>query len=187
MDQFDLFEEARADAAAIPRDEQLGRVAELAEAFSLQERLIAQREEELRIAKEEMRKIAEDLLPEAMQAVGLSEFKLKDGSKVSVKPWHSLSIPKDREEEAYRWLEENGHGDIVKHSLTIGTRLSSEALLEKVREVAKSMNLDIADKIGIHHMTGGSWVKERLKEGDDIPRDLLGVTTGFRAKVERAK
>lgn len=187
MHTYDFLAEAARDAVVVPRDEQLATVAFLARRQREMETTVANLENALKNAKADLRNVAEHELPEAMQALGISEFKLTDGSKVKVAPFFGLSIPEGREEEAYQWLEEHEHGDIVKRSYTITVRLSRSDKLLPFMKMAEELNLDTTDKKGIHHMTGGAWVREQVKEGADIPRDLLGVFTGFRAKVEVPK
>ena len=48
---------------------------------------IADLEQELKDAKQQHRKIAEDLLPAAMDEYGVAELKMDDGSQISVSPF----------------------------------------------------------------------------------------------------
>ena len=74
---------------------------------------IKQLESDLDTAKESLRQIQEFLLPEAMLSVGMTEFKLLDGSKITIKDDVYCSIRKDFTQEAVSWLDENGLGGIV--------------------------------------------------------------------------
>jgi len=187
MTDVDFLDEIKADAVPVPRDEQLATVAFMAQCVLAGEERVAVLEAALKEAKDGLRQITETDLPEAMNSLGLREFKLTDGSKITVKPYYSMSIPEENREEAWNWLENRGHGDIVKHVLSIETRLSSDQLLSEIRELAIRKNLDVSDKLGVHHMTGSAFVRRQLEAGKDLPREMLGISTGFRAKVEGAK
>ena len=183
MTDLDLNEVA-ADVP-IPRDEQLKQLSALAEAQLESEQTVENLELELKQAKERLRTIAEVKIPEKMNSLGITEFKLSNGLKVSVKPWFMGKITDDNQETAYAWLEQHGHGGIVKHDLAVQVRMSEDTKLEDIRKLAEKLGLDIKEKLGIHHMTFGAWIKEQVTEGKYIPRQLLGVTQGFRAKINK--
>ena len=41
------------------------------------------------------------------------------GSSVEVKPFYSARIPASKSEEAFDWLRENGHGDLIKNQVSL--------------------------------------------------------------------
>src|SRR5690606_87681 len=53
---------------------------------------IAKTEEFLKQLKDELRRVVEQDLPEAMDEVGMTKFELDDGSKIEVKNFYSASI-----------------------------------------------------------------------------------------------
>ena len=67
---------------------------------------IAVLEEQLKNKKLEADDIGSRVIPELLAEQGLSEIKLADGSKVSVKKEFRATIPKDelRREQALQWL-----------------------------------------------------------------------------------
>jgi hypothetical protein len=173
------------DTVPIPKAEQLHKLAALAKQMQNVEDWITTSEARVAAQKERLRRLSEDTIPSIMQELGIRNFTLDNGFKIEVKPYFSMKIPEANIEEAYDWLEKNNHGEIVKHSLTIETRMTNEKLLEAIRALAEKMKLDIKDKLGIHHMTGSSWVKEQITSGQVIPRELLGVYQGFKTKIKR--
>lgn len=60
-------------------------------------------------------------IPEMMEDMGQETTKLKDVGVISLRPEMYASIPKGMLKEAYAWLEENGHGDIVKETINSST------------------------------------------------------------------
>ena len=54
-----------------------------------------------------------------MQEMNISTLKLADGSSVEVKPVYGASIPKAKQEEAFKWLRDNDLGDLIKNEVTV--------------------------------------------------------------------
>ena len=80
---------------------------------------IAQLEEQLKNKKNEADYISSNVIPELLAEQGLSEIKLADGSKVSVKKEFRATVPKDdvKREAALQWLRTKGIGDIMLSGL----------------------------------------------------------------------
>lgn len=53
-------------------------------------------------------------IPELMDKQQVSELTTDDGLKVSVKETIKASISAERREDAFRWLQDSGNGDIIK-------------------------------------------------------------------------
>jgi hypothetical protein len=183
MDELN-FDEVATDTA-IPADEQLSRLAKYAKDQLKAEDSIQYLEQQLSEAKERHRSLSEGLIPELMSILGISEFKLDSGLKVTVKPFFTGKITDENQDAAYKWLEDNGHAAIVKHDLTVQCRLNEDKILERIRQLAKELNLDVKDKMGIHHSTMSAFLKEQITSGSYVPRDLLGVYSGFKTRIGR--
>ena len=82
---------------------------------------IAALEEQLKNKKAEADDISSRVIPELLAEQGLSEIKLADGSKVSVKKEFRCTLPKDevKENAAYQWLRDQGLGDIIKNNVFV--------------------------------------------------------------------
>lgn len=187
MTDLDMNEVSQ-DAAnpPVPREEKLSQLATLAALQSGFEDYIEQLEDRLATAKDDLRKISDVQIPEIMQSLGIKKFTLTNGYEIEVKPWFNMSPSEDNIKAAYEWLDHNGHGDIVKHSLTLEVRLTQANLLSAIKALADEGGISTKEKDAIHHMTAGAWVKEQLTLGKPIPRELLGVTAGFKTKIKRA-
>ena len=53
-----------------------------------------------------------------MEERGVRSIKMRDGQSVDIKPFYTGSITKDKQEEAFQWLRENGYDDIIKNQIT---------------------------------------------------------------------
>ena len=177
------------DAAREPvlTDEGLSRIAMLAGRQVDLERSIADAEKDLKQLKQEFDDVRDHLLPEALLEVGLSEIKLKDGNKIAVKREYFASISEKNKREAFEWLRENGHFDIVKNELVIDLEKGDGRLVEgrRFEILAEELGIKYATKNSVHWSTLRAFVREQIEAGADIPMDAFGVHVVDRATIKR--
>jgi hypothetical protein len=77
------------------------------------------KEQEYKEIKRKVELVSSEVIPTMMQEMNISTLKLADGTSVEVKPVYGASIPADKKEEAYKWLRENGLGDLIKNEVTV--------------------------------------------------------------------
>ena len=145
---------------------------------------ISTAEEELKKLKEVETTLSEQTIPNLMQQAGLSLLKLADGSSVEVKPFYSARIPASKSEEAFSWLRENGHGDMIKNqvSLEFGMRQDNEA--KALVEELKQKGLAVNQKTSVHPSTLRGFVREQIQElGKDVPAELFGTYVANKTKI----
>ena len=149
------------------------------------EQRVADLELELKETKRELRKVSEDLLPAALQEHGVTELKMDDGSEISVTPYYSASIAKDRAEEAFQWLTVAGHGSLIKNHVTAAFGRGEDNLAKDLLAELEQRGLQTQTKVWVEPMTLKSFVKEQVEKGENLPYDLLGIFVGQRAKIRR--
>lgn len=186
-DQGFLEQVARdaSDTKAIPRDEQLGVLAQKAERQVELEDEIAQIEQELKTKKEELAKVGELDIPELMHELGVEDFTLKNGLKVKVSAFYGAKIPDELADQAFDWLEDEGHDGIIKGELIVMYKRPDKQRLGQFYELAKELGFEVKDKLNVHPMTLKAFVKEQITEGKELPRNLFGVYTGWRTKITK--
>ena len=103
-------------------------------------------EEELKKLKDVETTLSEQTIPNLMQKAGVELIKLEGGVSVEVKPFYSARIPASKSEEAFQWLRDNGHGDLIKNqvSLEFGMKQDNEA--KSIVEELKSKGLPVNKK-----------------------------------------
>jgi hypothetical protein len=183
-DLFDLKEEAPASS-----DSAMQRLVAAAKEIIETEQLISQLEENLSELKSRHNKAKTIDLPDMMAECGLSEFRTDTGFRIAIEDFVSGSLPKDegKRREAIEWLESNGAENLIKTELSMafGKSEHNEALslMQELREKGYS----VSSKMGVHPMTLISHIKERLKNGDSVPLETLGLFAGRVAKIKPAK
>lgn len=146
---------------------------------------VTEAEEYLSSRKELLRQIEEIELPDAMSEAKMSEFKLDDGSKISIRDFMMGSLPKEPEarQKALDWVEAHEGSEIIKTevSMKFGKNQHNIALdlAEQLRERGYEVNTDH----GVHPQTLYAWCRELVSDGKDVDFELLGVIPGRKAYV----
>lgn len=169
-----------------PTQDKLSQLARLADQQREWEVKIAKIEEELDEAKKKLASISEGVLPGLMDELELEEFKTKSGLVIKVGEHVRASISKERAEEAFQWLDDNGFSKLIKRTFTILFGKDEEKWANKFEGDLKKRKRQLAvkRKKEVHNQTLVAFVKERLTEGQEIPLELFGVFRQRYTKVE---
>ena len=167
-----------------PGEGQLAELSKLADQQADAEREVARLEAELAKAKDRHRSISEQELPAMMDELGMEEFKTTSGIKIKVAEIIRASIPKARAEEAFTWLDENGHASIIKRLFAVSFGRHEEKWARKFAADLRrrKRELIVADIKKVESSTLRAFVKAQLEEGVDLPMELFGV---FRQRVSK--
>lgn len=196
MDTFE--EELAADAAYMKPLSSEGQLIELRRygAVLLElERTIKKTEERLDELKQQKFELEQRTLPDLMDAAKVDRIGLSGaGVDVVVKPYYKASIPEEHAEEAAYWLDQNGHGDLMKTILSVEFTTGENEHVANVETLIRSyfrgrndIQREPIKKQTVHWKTLTSFVKEQLTRGEVIPLDILGATVGRVAKITTRK
>ena len=160
-------------------------LADMADRMQAKERRIQELNEELEKETAELRDISTIEIPAFFDQIE-GKLKLDDGREIVVATKIRAGIKKDAEtaSEAYRWLDEKGHGALIKNVCVIEfPKEKGEEAAELFRELRKrGFNVKI-DRM-VHWQTLTSWVKTQLKKGVELPFELLGIYKGQETKIK---
>lgn len=163
----------------------LSQVSQLVRKQIALEKRVEDLEEELKLAKENLRQVAEQDLPMALHEIGMKEVKMDDGSVVSVSNFYNVSIPKDKTDQAFDWLRTNGHGDLVKNVVSATFGRAEDNVAKDLIGKLSDEGYNVSQKQWVEPMTLKAFAKEQVEQGTDIPTDLFGLYIGEKAKVRR--
>ena len=165
----------------------LKEVAELAASIQAQELKVLELENKLKEERNLYKKLSEIELPELMETLGLSEFSLTDGSKVTIKESVQASITKANEQAAFQWLRDNGFGDLIKNEIKTSFGKGQEELAEAAANKLQEIGVEVNQKKSVHPSTLKAFVKEELHNGRDVPSDLFSVFIGKKSIIKEKK
>lgn len=165
----------------IPSEEKLSRLNNLCKSQFDLENKINELEQRLEDTKKELAKVSEHSIPELMDEIGISEFRMTNGLVVRVAPFFTGDT---KDPESLIWLEENGHSDIIKGSITIPyPKGYDQDKLQAIAKVAEGLGLPVDNREEVHHSTIRSWIRDMIKSGSQFPKELFHVYVGRRTKL----
>ena len=117
--------------------------------------------------------------------MNISTLKLADGSAVELKPVYGASISPDNKEKAFKWLRDNGLGDLIKNEVTVSFGRNEDNKAADYAVLAQGQGYQPIQKLKVEPMTLKALVRERVESGKDMPSDLFNVFAGNRTKLTR--
>ena len=148
---------------------------------------IAALEEQLKNKKAEADDIGSRVIPELLAEQGLSEIKLADGSKVSVRKEFRATVPKDdmKREAALQWLRDQGLGDIIKNNVTVSFGKGEDDKAEQLLNLAAENGFEPQQKSDVAWNTLSALYQERVEAGLDMPSDSFSLWIKDKTKISR--
>lgn len=179
------------EASALPTAEELASLDALTEQWRINEAAIATYEAALKDCSNVKIKLETDLIPSLMASAGnIDRFKLADGTDISIKDELYASVSAAKQQEAFAWLEANGHADVIKDELKIalGRGDTAKARAEALIAAAEAAGIsEYSRKRAVHPGTLQALLKEQLAEGVDVPKETFGVYQQRRAVIKLPK
>ena len=146
---------------------------------------IANAEESLKKLKEKAKVVSSIEIPAMMDDMQITKLKLKDGESVEIKKIYGAYIPPEQQEAAFKWLRNNGLGDIIKNDITVTFGKGEDNQAAEYAVLAKGQGYEPVQKIGVHPQTLKAMVRERLEANQDVPSDLFKPFEGNQTKITR--
>ena len=153
---------------------------------SLEDEIVEQ-ENKIKELKRKSELLSGEVIPTMMQEMNISTLKLADGSAVEVKPIYGASIPKDKQEGAFKWLRDNGLGDLIKNQIIVAFGRNEDNKAMAYATLAQGQGYEPVQKLKVEPMTLKALVRERLESGKEMPTELFNVFAGNQTKITRSK
>ena len=163
----------------------LTNISQLSRKLTQMEDQIEHLESELKIRKDELRKLSEDTLPNALLEQGLSEIKLTDGTTLSVTNYYSARITDETRDAAFKWLQENELGDIIKNTVSASFGREENDAAQELMARLEEEGHDLVQKKWVEPMTLKATVKEQVEKGVALPLETFNVYIGQKIKVTK--
>lgn len=141
-------------------------------------------EKYLKELNEKIQKVSEQDIPNKMFECGMSEFKLTNGRKITVKKFYSAKITEENKPAAFSWLYSNGFADIIKHNITVPLGKGSSEVTDVLTKFLSEQKIAYADEENVHPQTLKSFVKEQVEAGSDLPLETFKVFIGNKSIIK---
>lgn len=139
----------------------------------------------LKELSEKARILREETIPNVLMELGIKEFKLDSGEKVTIKQDVYASMSSDNKPAAFRWLDEHSFGGLIKTGVVVDF---SRAEIEKAKELYSQL---VKQKLGspslkqeINAQTFKAFLREQIAKGTDLPLDLFGARPVWTTKIK---
>jgi|TARA_Y100000296_G_scaffold84101_1_gene116533 hypothetical protein len=144
-------------------------------------------EENLKAKKEVYRRLTEDDLPTKFASMNISKMEMENGDKIEVKPIYRGHISKKNQDQAYKWLRQNNHADLIKNEVTSVFGKGEDALAINIKKYLNESGISFTDRESVHPRTLGTFIREQTEKGKVLPHDLLGIYIGQTTKIKRGE
>jgi hypothetical protein len=152
------------------------------------EKNIAILEDDLKAAKHSLQSIRTGRLPDLMAEIQSDHF-THDGWECKLTDFVSGSLPKNpnKRAAAIKWLEKNEAGGLIKTDVNLSFGRSQ---YDEANELADNLIKEghaVVLSSGVHAQTLQAFARERIRNGDDIDCEVLGLYTGKVVKAIKVK
>ena len=151
------------------------------------EKQIETSEEHTKNLKTMYDKISSEVIPNILAEQGLASLKLADGTVLEVNKKYSCTVPKDpqKKEAAYKWLRDNGLGDLIKNEVAVTFGKGEDNKAEQLLNLAAEQGYEPQQKSKVEPMTLKALFRERVEAGLDMPSDLFHLFVKDETKLSR--
>lgn len=182
----------KAHKAEVPEDSLL-KLRELAKAARTLELEIANLEERLKEHNIKLYDLTTKTLPDLMAELRIPSITIdaegnEPAYELKAVPFYRANIaaewPPEKKAAAFAWLDENGHGDLIK--TTVGVPFAREDRA-KAKKLADKLSKDYGVTLteNVHFMTLTAWLKEQVEDKQFIPPlDTIGGQVGRIVKIK---
>lgn len=172
-------------SAKVPTKEELANLGTVLQEAVVLQTTIDGLEEVLAQKKQDLHALTTRKLPDIMLAAGTLAFKTPEGAKVEIKEFMSGSLPKepDARTAALEFLAKNGAEPLIKNSFFIALGKGQKEELKALTKALKGVGVDYTRKEDVNAQSLYAWARERVRNGEPLPLETLGLYSGRVAKI----
>tara|TARA_R110002124_G_scaffold219575_1_gene385453 strand:- start:28 stop:627 length:600 start_codon:yes stop_codon:yes gene_type:complete len=187
MPEFMRVDEGLTGPQNLP-DDSINSISKLAERIIESQNRISKIEEALKTDKVELRKLTDEELPAAMAEVNMKKFETDSGYSVAIKKIYVTNIKVEDRPEAFAWLRDNGHGDLIKNIVSINFGKGEDEVASRFKALAEEENIPVETDTKIHPMTLRAWGKEQIEKGNrEALHEGINISVIDHAQITGAK
>jgi hypothetical protein len=158
----------------------LARLSQLAEDLFDAEAEVTRLEAEKKTAQGKVKNLSEFVIPEAMLDLGMDMIITKSGLKVMVEDKLSAKKLTQVHAAALKWLRDNDQAGLIKTVVGVPFTAGSETDADELVEQLSGEGLAAIKSVEVHHSSLAAAIRQMLKDGIEVPMDLLG---GYQRRV----
>lgn len=161
----------------------LAELSAIADAMQQRKGEVDRLEDKLKQAKEELRKIQEEVLPTAMQDANVPLFVFGDKT-IKLAEKYYCSVPAKRKGEIIAALREDGYSDMISNVLTVEIDKGKDNAAAALAETAAEMGFEPVRAEDVNTGSLKALLKRRVDDGEDIDLSFYGAHRRMIAEVK---
>ncbi len=138
-------------------------------------------------AKKESLRLQNEHIVQLMEERGVKSIRMTDGQSVDIKPFYTGSITKEKQEEAFQWLRDNGYDDIIKNQVVVKFGRAEDEQALKVWNSLMNEGFDTERNTKVEPMTLKGFIREMIENGKELPMETFGVFVGHKINIKKGK
>ena len=143
-----------------------------------------QAEKQKRLTKLSMNDLPDLFAEHKIKSLGLDAEGNMPAYDLTAQPYYHAVLPEESD-PGLRWLEANGHGDMIKRVYTVKLQMDSEEQAEELRSFLEERDLAFDEKETVPWNTLTAFIKEQIeKRHNTPPLDILGAFVGRVVKMK---
>jgi hypothetical protein len=168
----------------VPANDKLTEIADLGKDFVDTNNEIQYLEGRLADLKKKFNRLSTEMLPYAMQQIGMTSFEIGNRYTIKTQPVLVVKTDKEKMQEIDSWLDSHGHGGMVKFKLEVFLPKSiSKEELGAIQDSVEGLGYEYSLTKSIHYQTLNKWSREMEENGEVIPMDLFDVYRGTKTII----
>lgn len=172
MNDIDPFEDAAEEAAVT--EQGLAKLSGLLRSRKALTLDIERLEGELKAQQAALRRLDEVDFPETFDEAGVTAF-AADGVRVTLREKLYASVPKTREAEVFRIVEDLGGGDIIKAEVRVPFDRGQGDRVQRLLDNLTEEGYPAHSTRTIHASTYAAWLREQREKGAPIDLETMGA------------
>lgn len=144
-------------------------------------------EEEVIRARHRSAQLREREIPELMSKMGATKIAHGDIEVELEKVVHGGMPSYDKDpagyEHAIKWLQDNGHGAMVKDIIAVPLSTDSEDEAVFLRDWLQAQGYEFNEKPSVHPSTFKKWMREMMEAGKPLPTEMFNIHEQKLAKI----
>jgi hypothetical protein len=172
--------------SVVPTDAETREIAGWVSKVQALEEKMAALEAELTEAKAQRRHVTTVDLPLAFQALGITRMDLA-GLTLTIRDIVAPNVKKDDVEAMHLWLEENGHGDLIKRLVKVPLGRGEDEALAKLEAYLSQERIEYDLTEGVAHNTLAAWAKMMVTDGQELPDRIFNLWIGQEVLLRQRK
>lgn len=144
----------------------------------------------MKTAKSRLHTLRTIKIPEAMAEAGIGDlFSMDTGHMIKLKQFVVGSIPKEGEERdlAMKVLAQHGGAALIKTALSMSFDKGQAHEAQQLVTQLVSNGYEVGVKEDVNAMSLQAFAREKLRNGEELPLETLGLFAGTTAEIKEPK